>query len=101
MRKRSSKHRRERLTWIRQGDYRRDAELLLEKNKRENNRLTGDPDVIARKSPKGPYTVLCADAEWWSDEMRLHPEWGTPIKDDDGSKFDALDGYSQEHGGLA
>ena|SRR5690242_18506576 len=100
MRKRSSTHRHDRLMWIRLGDHRRETELLLDKNRRENGRLTGDPDIIARKAPKGPYTVLCASVDWWRDEMRLHPDWGTPIEDD-GSKFDALDNYSQEHGGFA
>ena len=80
--------------WIRLGDHRREAERLLEKNRRENGRLTGDPDVIARKAPNGLFTVLCADVEWWSEEMRLHPDWGTPIKDD-GKKFEALDDYTQ------
>ena len=84
--------------WIRAGDHRPEAERLIKKNQRENGRLTGDPDVIVRNAPKGLFTVLSADAEWWDEELRLHPDWGTPIKDD-GTKFDALDAYTKGGGG--
>src|SRR5689334_6679696 len=97
MRKRLPKRRDSRLMWIRLGDHRLEAERLMNKNKRENGRLTGDPDVITRNAPKGLFTVLSADAEWWSEEMRLHLDWGRPIKDD-GTKFDALDDYTKGSG---
>ncbi len=77
------------LIWMHPGDHTSEADQLIVKNIRENGRLIGAPSVIVRQFPKGTFTVLSADREWWEDEMRLHSDWNGPIANDS-SFFDYL-----------
>ena len=84
-----------RFIWTQRGDHSREGDRLIEKNLRENGRLVGLPSVIVRKYPGGVFTLLSASGIWWRDEMRLHPAWGEPMRDE-ADYFDLLDGVGDK-----
>ena len=80
-----------RLFWTKAGDCRDEVQQMCEVCRQEAGRLVGEPDTKVIRSDDGrPHrTILVAESEWWTDQLRTRRGWKGPWFEDD--LWDTLD----------